>query len=192
LQFEKDRPPFLKTTLNVSLDFTNNFNSFLGFLGLGLGFFLPQVSRIRVRVKQDGPCICIYVSSIIRNSILYIGFTYMYASRIIFCMVLSTWSHTKILYVGRDNVFALPNLQTPSFKFSQVVFAPLRKFVWCLLNVNFCHNNFAKLHCSHMTLDWFETLVDHEKVCLLPSFKVSTLFTSKNERSWYFLEVTWN
>jgi hypothetical protein len=74
------------------LDFTNDFNSFLGFLGLGLGFFFPQVSRIRVRVRveQDGPCICMYVSNIIRNSILYIGFTYMYASRIIFCMVLST------------------------------------------------------------------------------------------------------
>jgi hypothetical protein len=73
-----------------SLDFINDFNSFLGFLGLGLGFFLPHVSRIRVRVEQDGPCICMYVSSIIRNSILYINYTYMYASRIIFCMVLST------------------------------------------------------------------------------------------------------
>jgi hypothetical protein len=75
-----------------SWGFINDFNSFLGFLRLGLGFFLPQVSRIRVRVKveQDGPCICMYVSSIIRNSILYIGFTYMYASHIIFCMVLST------------------------------------------------------------------------------------------------------
>jgi hypothetical protein len=43
-----------------------------------------------VRVEQDGPCICIYVSSIIRNSIYYIGFTYMYVSHIISCMVLST------------------------------------------------------------------------------------------------------
>ncbi len=70
-----------------------------------------------------------YVLSIIRNFILYIGFTYMYVSRIIFCMVLSTWIHTKLLYAGLDNVFALPNLQTPSFKFSQVVFVPLQKFV---------------------------------------------------------------
>jgi hypothetical protein len=31
-------------------------------------------------------------------------------------------------YEVLDNVFALPNLQTP-FKFSQVVFAPLQKFV---------------------------------------------------------------
>ncbi len=133
-----------------------------------------------------------YVSSIIRNFILYIGFTYMYASRIIFCMVLSTWLHTKLLYAGLDNVFALPNLQTPSFKFSQVVFAPLQKFVWCIVNVNLCHNNFVKLHHSHMTLDWFENLVDHEKVCLLPSLKISALFISKNEISCYFLEVTWN
>jgi hypothetical protein len=33
------------------------------------------------------------------------------------------------LYEGFDNVFALPNLQTPSFKFSQVVFAPLQKII---------------------------------------------------------------
>jgi hypothetical protein len=53
----------------------------------------------------------------------------MYVFCIVFCMVLSTWLHTKILYEGLDDVFALPNLQTLSFKFSQVVFAPLQKFV---------------------------------------------------------------
>jgi hypothetical protein len=37
-----------------------------------------------------GPCICMYVLSIIRNSILYIGFTYRYVSCIIFRMVLNT------------------------------------------------------------------------------------------------------
>jgi hypothetical protein len=68
-----------------------------------------------------------YVLNIIRNSILYIGFTYMYVFRIIFYMILSTRLHTKLLYAGLDNAFALPNLQTPSFKFSQVVFAPLQK-----------------------------------------------------------------
>jgi hypothetical protein len=70
-----------------------------------------------------------YVLNIIRNYILYIGFTYRYVSRIIFCMVLSTWLHTTFFYEGLDNVFALLNRQTPSFKFSQVVFAPLQKFV---------------------------------------------------------------
>jgi hypothetical protein len=52
----------------------------------------------------------------------------MYIYHIIFCMVLSTLLHTKLLYQGLDNVFVLPNLQTP-FKFSYVVFAPLQKFV---------------------------------------------------------------
>jgi hypothetical protein len=70
-----------------------------------------------------------YVLSFIRNSILYIGFTYMYVSCIIFCMVLNTWLHTKLLYEGLDNVFVLPNIQTPSFKYTQVVFAPFQKFV---------------------------------------------------------------
>jgi len=53
----------------------------------------------------------------------------MYISRIIFCMVLNTGFHTKLSYEGLDNVFALPNLQIPSFKFSQVVFVPLQQFV---------------------------------------------------------------
>jgi len=53
----------------------------------------------------------------------------MYVSRIIFRMVLSTGLHTTLLYEGLDNVFAFPNLQTLSFKFSQVVFAPLQKIV---------------------------------------------------------------
>jgi hypothetical protein len=43
-------------------------------------------------------------------------------------MVLNTLLHTTLLYEGLDNVFALPNLQTPSFKFSQVVFAPFQNF----------------------------------------------------------------
>ncbi len=40
-----------------------------------------------------------------------------------------------LLYEGLDNVFALPNLQIPSFKISQVVFAPLQ---------NFCFDVFSK------------------------------------------------
>ncbi len=69
-----------------------------------------------------------YVLNIFRNFILYIGFTYRYVSRIIFHMVLNTWLHTTLLYEGLDNVFALPNLQTSFFKFSQIVFAPLQNF----------------------------------------------------------------
>jgi len=44
-------------------------------------------------------------------------------------MVLNTWLHTTLLNEGLHNVFALPNLQTTSFKFSQVVFAPLQKII---------------------------------------------------------------
>ncbi len=40
-----------------------------------------------------------------------------------------------LLYEGVDNVFVLPNLQTPSFKISQVVFAPFQ---------NFCFDVFSK------------------------------------------------
>jgi hypothetical protein len=61
-----------------SWGFINDFNSFLGFLGLGLGF------------EQDEPCICMYLSNIIRNFILYICFMYKYIFHIIFCVVLST------------------------------------------------------------------------------------------------------
>jgi hypothetical protein len=85
-----------------------------------------------------------YVSSIIRKSILYIGFTYMYVSRIIFYTVLSTWLHTKLLYAGLDNVFALPNLETPSFKFSQVVFAPLQNFVLMSSHCKFLSQQLCK------------------------------------------------
>jgi hypothetical protein len=70
-----------------------------------------------------------YALNIIWNYIFYISFTYMYVFRIIFHMVLNTWLHTTLLYEGFDNVFAFPNLQTLSFKFSQVVFTPFQKIV---------------------------------------------------------------
>jgi hypothetical protein len=37
---------------------------------------------------------------------------------------------------------------------------------WCLFNVNLCHNNFAKLHHSHMTLDRFNFI--KWEILLLP------------------------
>jgi len=49
---------------------------------------------------------------------------------------------------------------------------------WCILNVNFCHNNFKKLHRSHMILDRFEILLKHEKLCLLPFLKILAHLTS--------------
>ncbi len=67
-----------------------------------------------------------------------------------------------------------------------------KNLFWCLLNVNFCHNNFVKLHRSHMTVNPFEILLKHVKLCLLLSLKISAHLTSWNERSCYFLEVTSN
>jgi hypothetical protein len=67
-----------------------------------------------------------------------------------------------------------------------------KKLFWCLLKTNFRHNNFSKLHRSHMTLDQSKILVKHEQLCLLPSLKISIHLTSWNDRSCYFLEVTSN
>jgi hypothetical protein len=61
LQFEKDHPPSFKATLNVSWGFTNDFNFFLGFLGLGLGFsffrFLGLMLGLRLN-KMDLAYVC--------------------------------------------------------------------------------------------------------------------------------------
>jgi len=133
-----------------------------------------------------------YVSSIIQNSILYIGFTYMYVFHIISYMVLNTWLHTKLLYEGLNDVFALPNLQTPFFKYSQIVFAPLQKFVLMsseckLLSQQLCKD-------TSLTYD-FESFWNFLKTCKAMSTTVSQNFSSFhfiNERSCYFLEVSSN
>jgi hypothetical protein len=93
LQFEKDRPPSFKASLNVFLRFHNDFNSFLGFPGLGLGFSFLRFLGLGLGLglglnKMDLAYVC--MSSIIQNFILYISFTYRYVSRIIFHMVLNT------------------------------------------------------------------------------------------------------
>ncbi len=133
LQFENDHPSFLKVTLNVLLGFhkwfvsKNDFISFLGFLGLGLRFsflkFIGLGLGLRLN-KMDLAYVCV---SWVLYEILYYtqSSTYMYIFRIIFCMVLNIWLHTKLLYEGLDNAFVLHNLQTPSFKFSQIIFASL-------------------------------------------------------------------
>ncbi len=111
----------------------------------------------------------------------------MYVSCIIFCMVLSTWLHTRLLYVGLDNVFALPNLQTLSFKFSQVVFAPFRKFVCKLLLQQLCK-------ATPLTYDlgsiW--NLGETWKTMFTTISQNFNSFNFINERSCYFLEVTSN
>ncbi len=133
-----------------------------------------------------------YVLNIIRNSILYIGFTYMYEFHIIFCMVLSTWLHTKLLYEGLDNVFALPNLQIPSFKFSQVVFAPFQKFVLMYFQYKLLSQQLCKV--TPFTYDiWLIWNFGETWITVsITIFQILAHLTSYNERSCYFLEIISN
>ncbi len=129
-----------------------------------------------------------YVSSIIRNYILYIGFMYMYVSHIIYSMVLSTWLHTKLLYEGLDNVFALPNLQTLSFKFPQVVFAPLQKIVLmssqCKLLSQLCKTTL-------LTYD-LESFWNFAETWKTMSTTISQNFSSFNFIQWEILLLFWS
>jgi hypothetical protein len=59
----------------------------------------------------------------------------MYISRILYGID-NMITYQFFLYDGLDNVFAL---QIPSFKCSQIVFAPFQNLFWCVLNVNFYH-----------------------------------------------------
>jgi hypothetical protein len=130
-----------------------------------------------------------YVSSIIRNYILYIGFTYMYVFCIIYCMVLSTWLHTKLLYEGLDNVFALPNLQTPSFKFSQVIFAPLQKFVLMSSECKLLSQQLCKATLLAYDL---ESFWNSAETWTAVSSTVSQNFSSFNFIQWEILLLPWN
>ncbi len=130
-----------------------------------------------------------YVSNIIWNSILYIGFTYMYASHIIYCMVLSTWLHTKLSYEGLDKVFALSNLQTPSFKFSQVVLAPFQKFVLMSSPCKLLSQQLCKT--TQLTYD-LESFWNFAETWKAMSTTVSQNFNSFNFIQWDFFEVTSN
>jgi hypothetical protein len=131
----------------------------------------------------------LYVSSIIQNSILYIGFTYMYISRIIFCMILNTWLHTKLLYAGLDNIFALPNLQIPSFKFSQVVFAPLQKFV--LMSFQ-CKLLSQQLHKATLLTYDIRLIWNFGESCKAMFTTFSQNFSSFNIIQWEILPLPWN
>jgi hypothetical protein len=155
-----------------------------------------------------------YVLNIIRNYILYIGFTYMYIFHIIFRMVLSTWLHTTLLYEGLHNVFALPNLQTPSFKFSQVIFASFQKncfhvfskqtsvtttlqsytaHIWPWINLKFWWNiktmstTFFQNFSSFNFIKWEILLLPWSHLKLRPEYKMtynSLLATSNSLRFW--------
>jgi len=80
-----------------SWGFTNDFNSFLGFLGLGLGFFFFRFLGLRLGLglnKMNLAYVCIFW---ILYEILYYTWVLcicMYVQNSIFRMVLSTWLHT--------------------------------------------------------------------------------------------------
>jgi hypothetical protein len=130
-----------------------------------------------------------YVLSIIRNYILYIGFTYMYISRIIFRMVLSTWLHTTLLYEGLDNVFTLLNFQTPSFKFSQVVFVPLQNFVLISFQNKLLSQQFCKTtpHTYDLGSIW-----NSDETWQTMSTTFSQNFSSFNFIKWEILLLPWS
>jgi hypothetical protein len=129
-----------------------------------------------------------YVSNIIRNFILYIGFTYMYIFHIIYC-ILSTWLHTKLLYEGLDNVFALPNLQTPSFKFSQIVFVPLQKFVLMSFQCKLLSQQLCKATPITYDLESFWIFSETWKAM---STTVFQNFSSFNFIQWEILLLPWS
>ncbi len=130
-----------------------------------------------------------YVSSIIRNSILYIGF-YVYVR--ISCNILYGIKYMityQNFYAGLDNVFTLPNLQTPSFKISQVVFAPLQKFVlmsfqFKLMSQQLCK---ATLLTYELRLIW-----NFAKTWKTMSTTISENFNSFNSIKWDILLLPWS
>ncbi len=130
-----------------------------------------------------------YVSSIIWNFILYIGFTYIYVFRIIYCMILSTWLRTKLSYEGLDNVFTLPNLQIPSFKFSQVVFASLQKFVLMSSQCKLLSQQLCKA--TPLTYD-LESLWNFVETWKAMSTTISQNFSSFNFIQWEILLFPWS
>jgi len=170
-----------------SWGFTNDFNSFLGFLGLRLGFSFLRFLGLRLGLglnKMDLAYVCM---SWVLYKILY----YTWVLRIctylvlIFCMILSTWLHTTLLYEGLDNVFALPNLQTPSFKFSQVVFVPFQKFVLMSSQNKLLSQQLCKAtHTAHM---WLGSIWNFCETWTIMSTTISQNFSSFNFIKWEIL-----
>jgi len=130
-----------------------------------------------------------YVLSIIQNFILYISLTYMYVSCIIFCMVLSTWLYSKLLYESFDNVFAFQNFQIVFFKFSQIIFVALQNLFWCLLNVNFYLKQFCKAPPLTYDLGLIWNFGETWKIMSTTNFQN---FSSFNFTKWEILLLPWN
>jgi hypothetical protein len=113
----------------------------------------------------------------------------MYISHIIFCMVLNIWLHTKLLYEGLDNVFVLPYLQTPSFKFSQVVFAPFQKFVLMSSQCKLLSHQLCKA--TPFTYD-LGSIWNFGEILKPMFFTISQNFHSFNFMKWEILLLPWN
>jgi hypothetical protein len=129
-----------------------------------------------------------YVLSIIQGFILYIGLTYMYIFRIIFCMVLSTWLHTKLLYEGLDNIFAFHNLQSPN------------SFLQVLPNCIYCTSNFVLMssQCKLLSLITLRSNIIHiwtwiymKCWCNMKNY-VYYHFLQFEFNKWKFLLLFWN
>jgi hypothetical protein len=113
-----------------------------------------------------------YVFSIIQNSILYMGFTYMYISCITFRMVLSTWLHTTLLYESLDNVFA-----------------PFQKFVLMFSQNNLLSQQFCKV--TLLTYD-LGSIWNFGETWTTMSTTISQNFSSFNIIEWKILLLPWN
>ncbi len=113
----------------------------------------------------------------------------MYVSRIISCMVLNTWLHTKLLYEGLDDVFALPNLQTSSFKYSQVVFAPLQKIVLMSFQCKLLSQQLCK---ATLLIYDLESFWNFAETCKAMSTTVSQNFSSFDFIKWKILLLPWS
>jgi len=113
----------------------------------------------------------------------------MYVYRIISCMVLNTWLYTKVLYEGLDDVFVLRNLQTPSFKYSQVVFAPLQKFVLMSFQCKLLSQQLCKATSFTYELESFWIFFE---TCKAMSSTVSQNFSSFDFIKWEILLLPWS
>ncbi len=92
-------------------------------------------------------------------------------------------------YAGLDNVFMLPNLQTPSFKFSQVIFAPLQNFVLMSFQFKLMSQQLCKA--TLLTFD-LGSIWNFAKTWKTMSITISENFSSFNFIKWDILLLPWN
>jgi hypothetical protein len=115
---------------------------------------------------------------------------YVCTFHIIFCMVLSTWLHTNF-YLKVLMCICAPQfkVQTFSFKFSQIVLAPLQNLFWYLVDVNWCDQQFYKvtLLIYELKLIW-----NFGKIWKTISYITFQNFSSFDFIKWEILLLSWN